>query len=376
MAHAQDDHASTDDLDAANRPPREESSAAVDATNSDSDSPQSSRPEQLDSCPKPERRSLLRDLLVTIGGFLLLACFTIGSLMLYRSFRESSATPPLPAFPGSALIAFDRPGVPAVVQLDVSPRGPTELHFTISINDDYHATNEVVFVLDLAGLISRPPDLPGLRDVGANGCTHSIDVIPDLGSKCTRTSIPRSGFTGNSMDPEPHLAVEGKIQRNSSNKMFVQVYIGTFDLHYDTSAGKRTYFALPETGTSYFPTPIGATSTLSSTLPLDYGVGKVLHPPYPMTLITNYRSLKPSERLDIVAPSTYDPGTLLWAEISHSRLRPRGSIVDATVEDRTQSKLFIIGVLIGLIGTAFPLIAAVTWKTAKRVRQSYKEGGK
>ena len=158
--------------------------------------------------------------------------------MLYRSFEESSATPPLPVFPGSAMIAFDRPGVPAVVQLDVSPRGPVELHFTVSINDDYHATNEVVFVLDLAGLISRPPDLLGLRRVGANGCTQSIAVILDLGSKCTRTSIPRSAFSGNSMDPESHLAVEGKILRNSSNKMFVQVFIGTYDLHYRYVCGK------------------------------------------------------------------------------------------------------------------------------------------
>lgn len=93
--------------------------------------------------------------------------------------------------------------------------------------------------------------------------------------------------------------------------MFTQVSIGTFDLHYDTPAGKRTYFALPETGTSYFPTPIGATSTIPSTLPIDFGVGKVLYPPYPMTLITNYRPLTSSERLDIVVPSTYDPGILL-----------------------------------------------------------------
>jgi hypothetical protein len=313
-----------------------------------------------------------RDLLAVIGGFLLLVCFAIISLVLYRSFLESSATPPLPAFPGSAMIAFDRRGVPAVVRLDVSPREPTELHFTISINDDYRATDEVIFVLDLAGLISKPPDLPGLGDAGDNGCTHSIYVIPDLGSKCTRTSIPRSGFIGNSVDPEPQLAVEGKILRNSSGKMFVQVNIGTFDLRYDTSAGKRMYFALPETGTTYLRTPIGSTSPTPLTLSLDYGVGKVLYPPYSITLITSYRELKPSERLDIVVPSTYDPGILLWIENDHSRLRPRGSLVDTAIEDRSQSKLFLIGVIIGLIGTAFPLIAETTWKSAKRARRSLK----
>lgn len=308
-------------------------------------------------------------------GFLSLVGSIVVSILLYNQFVNESATPPPPKSPGTALIAFDRSAVPAIVQLDISPSPPTQLHFNLTIPDYYQSSDEVGFVLNLSGPISLPSDLGSYSSSRDNGCPYSVFVIPDLGTKCTIASTPTSGYIGVAADGQRHLVIQGTILRNSANKMFTQVDVDPIYLRFDTSAGKRTYFILPEIGTTYFPTPLGSApkTPYGVAVPLDYGAGKNVYPPYPLSVAVNYRELRPSERADIVTPATYVPGNLLWIEGENARLQPRGSLVDAEKEDESQSRLFLIGVAAGLLGTAFPLISSLTWKSMRSIRKQERQ---
>jgi hypothetical protein len=304
------------------------------------------------------------DVLVTTLPAVTVIALAVGSYAFHNRFATLSATPSLPARPGQAALVFDRPNVPALLELRVDDTSSTRLNFAITVADDYRSSNQLDFVLSLSGLIARPPDLPGLRRTkDNNGCWQTIYVIPDRAARCNVVTMPHKGYPANKDSPEQRLAIRGKVIRNNSGAMFTQVTVNLYDNpSYSTTAGKRTFFALPVIGTTFIPGPY------RDSFPLDYGIGQPVYAPHPLNLIMEYRPLAPTERLDFVAPEVYEAGELSWVDLETTEMGPHGSIVDTVKEETTQSTLFIMGVGAGLLGTVVPFIMKVGWNASQRLR--------
>jgi hypothetical protein len=160
------------------------------------------------------------------------------------------------------------------------------------------------------------------------------------------------GQQGAPKDTE-QLVISGRIDLRAEQKpRFAQITIYP-DHRYATSAGKRTYFKLPGFGT-HLPSSFRE-------LPLDFDTGKFVFAPSKLAVVLDYRELKPHEKVESVAPALESPGKLSWVEADASMVRPWGALVDMEVEDSAQRRLFVIGVLVGLLGGVGTSLLAWLW---------------
>jgi hypothetical protein len=275
--------------------------------------------------------------------------------MLWSKYEGITQTPSPPLDPGTVRLAFDRPNVPAKLEVRVTDRGDiAELDYVITVEGE-HPYDQVGYSLITTGRAQMPdePEYNGGPRRKSNGCWHTLQVIPAMGLVCRDVQTPKGGIRGNS--PVPGQAVTGLLRRNESEAMFVQVVAGIDDRALEQSEGKRTYFRLPSIGIANSP----------AGLQLDYGVGRSMHRPSTLTLTIEYMKekekekedrssyLEPNQRLDTVTPEPSEPGRLAWAESDASSVAPLGSITDIDAEERNQRDLFVLGIVAGIAVSIF-----------------------
>lgn len=228
-----------------------------------------------------------------------------------------------------------------------------QIDVTVSVDETYEQ-GEAGFRLVFSGSVSQPSEFPVQREQDEHGCWETIYVIPENSSvTCAVTRASTNGLRVNPKDTD-QLMISGRLDLRGQEQRFVQITIYP-DHSYATSAGKRTYFKLPWFGTTYLPSSWRAA-------PLDFGTGKDVFAPSKLDVAVTYRELKPHEKVESVAPALFEPGELSWIETDASLVKPWGAVVDMEVEDSAQRKLFIIGVVIGLVGGVMPTLVSWLWR--------------
>lgn len=306
----------------------------------------SALPEPAPSTSPLQVRSWLRLLLAILA----LVVLVVVSVQLYCDFMQISDFPAQPPEAGEVRLYFDKPGVPALLEGRVYERNG-QIDVSVSVDKSYEQ-REAGFLLVFSGPISRPPEVPVDREQDEHGCWRTIYVIPENPSvACSTRRASTNGLQVNPKDTD-QLVISGRLDLRAEGAKFVQITI--YPGHsYATSAGKRTYFKLPQFGVSI-------PSSFRSA-PLDFATGSFVFAPSKLDVIVDYRDLKPHEKVEAVAPAPFEPGKLSWVEVDASMVRPWGALVDMEVEDSAQRKLFVIGVAVGLLGGIGTSLVASLW---------------
>ncbi|MEU4237395.1 hypothetical protein [Actinoplanes sp. NPDC026619] len=273
--------------------------------------------------------------------------------ILYRNFQLESAVPEPPRDRGEVQLFFDRPSVPAVLEVRIDDRHPGSamIDYQINLDDDY-AGPSVRFFLTFSGSARVPETYPnGDPDQTVNGCWHTASVVlaEEDAASCYEEKLGSgAGYTAPEYRVDTQV-VTGVMGGKDAARRFVSVT--AFPRHgYSTSAGKRTYFALPGFGTPYIPAGYRAEADK------ELGRNNRGYVPSRLDMSVDYGELAATERLDSIAPDPGKAGTKSWVELDASMLEAHGSIVNNVLEEKAQRNTFLYGAFVGIAATLLPIL--------------------
>lgn len=296
---------------------------------------------------------------------LIITAIAIALMTMYNRFRRETAVPsPLPDA-GTARLFFDRPSVPASldVQVDDRSRGYTQIRYLILLDQSYTGQG-VRFSLVLSGLARVSETYPdGEPNMQANGCWASVAVILDPAHgndyDCYKTRLtPDAGYS----PPEYRIdtqVISGVLRARKPQERDATVLASLY-WSYNTSAGKRTYFTLPSIGTPYAPADFRAE------IYADLGRNGRGYVPSRLIVRIDDGALAPTEKFDSVTPEPYKAGRKLWIDLDAAMISAHGSVINTVFEEQAQRDLFLFGAGAGIATTVLPILVEKLWSLIRR----------
>lgn len=306
--------------------------------------PSNSTPQATPDPPGPRYRFLYFARGVAALG--VIVGLAVGGVALYGRYQSTFALPSLPPEPGSVVLVFDQPDVKADLFTSFTNVSDDRWLMGFMVFADGFRGSSVGFALVANGRVEvdERPNYTGGPRLKEDGCWWDVYVFPKQGVTCDRVVADPSGF-GQPANAGSVQVISGRISRRGESPNFATVDLfGTMTL--ESNEGPRSYFRLPEIGTTYVP-PTGRTEHA-----LQYGTGQLYFAPH-IDLTIYYRDLAPNERLDVVAPEPVEAGRLRW-QTKALAVAPHGSVVNTLEDESRERDIFLIGLTAGLIGTLVP----------------------
>lgn len=282
-------------------------------------------------------------------GFLaaVLIGLAVGGVLVYRDYAEVSEPPQPLNDKGSVFLYFDRPGLPATVDVVVRD---SVLELQVEVDKSVTAADVRYFlVLTGNGSATGPTQ---------DGCPSGLTGTTPM--QCHQTVLDAAITSGAPELPKDALVISGRAARSEAG-LRAEVAVDTGRAFSQTD-GKRTYFGLPAIGTSY------VTPAERRTAAFDLGEGKGFVPER-LTVGVDYGDLAVTNRVENVSPEPWVAGSLFWFEEDASALKGRGALVDAIAEDDEQRTLFLVGLYVGLATAFVPLLLPALWRSGQRLRR-------
>jgi hypothetical protein len=153
--------------------------------------------------------------------------------------------------------------------------------------------------------------------------------------------------------------IVGRIARDADSSGFAIDVIAQTNAQFAVQQAKRTYFALPEIGTSYVP------EAYRDRITFDAGNGRKGYVPTQLDVAVIYRDLEQTDRVENITPEPLT-GTLSWVAVDESHIGARGSIVDTHKEEQAQQILFGIAVYAGTFSSVLPILISRIVRLTRR----------